>query len=501
MLLYVFQCAFYFFTCAVTVLYFFFRHKYGYWKKRGVSYEKPTMFVGNLSFLMRTSISEAFLALNQKNKRDYLGIYLSWKPTLIIQSKEYARQILVKDNDCFVDRYSYSGRAEDPLGSLNLFSLKSPVWKQMRADITPMFTTMRLKGLTELMNLNSVELVNKIQRDYIAHNKPVDVKTIFGMYTSDTVAFTVFGIRVSALKEGSSPLWTITGPMMEWTLKRGIEFSTILLIPFIAKTLRQKLFSQEGTDYVRKLFWNVAGERRKTGKSSDKDLVNHLLKLKDNLKLPAGSGAQFADDLMLAQAALFIFAAIETSSITLLHCLHELSHNPDKQEKLFNEIDKTMKSSGKEVLGYEELASIKYLTACIQETLRKYPPVPFLDRLCNKTVKLNDEVTIEKGTPVFVNVIGIHHNEDYFPEPGKWLPERFDGKSETDNLDFTLLPFGEGPRNCIGLRYGLMQVRSAIAHMLPKYKLEPVEPYKINADPYNFLLSPKSGFSMRFIPR
>lgn len=54
--------------------------------------------------------------------------------------------------------------------------LQSPVWKQMRAEITPMFTTMRLKGLTELMNLNSVELVNKIQRDYIDHNKPVDVK-------------------------------------------------------------------------------------------------------------------------------------------------------------------------------------------------------------------------------------------------------------------------------------------------------------------------------------
>lgn len=124
MLLYVFQCAFYFFTCAVTVLYFFFRHNYGYWKKRGVPYEEPTMFFGNLSFLMRSSVSEAFRALNEKNKRDYLGIYLSWKPTLIIQSKEYARQILVKDNDCFMDRYSYSGRAEDPLGSLNLFSLK-----------------------------------------------------------------------------------------------------------------------------------------------------------------------------------------------------------------------------------------------------------------------------------------------------------------------------------------------------------------------------------------
>lgn len=124
MLLYIFQCVLYFLACAVTVLYFFFRHNYGYWRKRGVPYEEPTMFFGNLSFLMRSSASGALLALNKKNKLDYLGIYLSWKPTLLIQSKEYARQVLVKDSDCFVDRYTYSDRAADPLGSLNIFSLK-----------------------------------------------------------------------------------------------------------------------------------------------------------------------------------------------------------------------------------------------------------------------------------------------------------------------------------------------------------------------------------------
>ncbi|XP_026725871.1 cytochrome P450 6k1-like [Trichoplusia ni] len=500
MYIYIFKYIFLLLSCAVLMLYFFFRHKYGYWRKRGVSSAEPTIFFGNLSFLMRSSISDAFRVFSEK-KSDYLGIYLSWKPTLLIQSKEYARKVLVTDSEYFQDRYSYAGLEEDPLGSLNLFSVKGKTWIKMRAGIMPMFTRMRLKQLTELINRNSMELVKKIQRDYLDTNTPIHLKSLFAMYTSDNVAFTVFGLRVSALKESTSPLWRITGPMAKWSFWRGVEFSTILFLPWLAKLIRLKFFSERATNYIRKLFYDVVERRKGTGQSSESDLVNQLLKLKDNLKLPAEPDSQLADDLMLAQAALFIFAAIGTSSTTICYCLHELAHNLEKQEKLFQEVDAAIKSSGKQILDFDELSNLKYLKSCILETLRKYPPVPFLDRICNKTYKLNDEVTIEKGTPVFVNVIGIHHSEDYFPEPGKWLPERFVETSDADNLDFTFLPFGGGPRNCMGFRYGLMQVSSAVAHMVAKYRFESRDPHIIEADPYSFLLTPKTASNFKFVAR
>lgn len=74
----------------------------------------------------------------------------------------------------------------------------------------------------------------------------------------------------------------------------------------------------------------------------------------------------------------------------------------------------------------------------------------YLDRYCVEEYKLNDEVTIEKGTPVFVNLIALHYNEKYYPEPKKWDPERFRDISEGNNMDYTFMPFGEGPRYCIG---------------------------------------------------
>lgn len=83
--------------------------------------------------------------------------------------------------------------------------------------------------------------------------------------------------------------------------------------------------------------------------------------------------------------------------------------------------------------------------------MRKYPPVAYIDRICNQRYKLNESLTIEKGTPVFINVLAIHYDSNIFPEPEKWLPERMNCSSDSDNLNFTFLPFGEGPRFCIGV--------------------------------------------------
>lgn len=84
------------------------------------------------------------------------------------------------------------------------------------------------------------------------------------------------------------------------------------------------------------------------------------------------------------------------------------------------------------------------------ETLRKHPPVPYLDRECTSTYKLNDNVTVVKGTPVFVNVMALHYDPKVFPDPEEWKPDRMYNVAESDNLQFSFLPFGDGPHFCIG---------------------------------------------------
>nr|DAB41795.1 TPA_inf: cytochrome P450 CYP332A42 [Calycopis cecrops] len=485
--------------CAVVLLCVYVYKKYSYWRRRGIAYDTPNFLVGNLGFLMRKSFFDYCLELKDKHPREYVGIFLGMQPALMVQTPELARNILTKDFDHFQNRSLFSNQS-DPLGALNLFTVKNPIWQQVRHELSPMFTGHRLKFVTELMNQNAKELVKKIQRDYVDNKKKVNLKELFSMYTSDTVAYSVFGIRVSVLSDQESPLWHITRNMVHFTFWRGFEFTMIFLVPVAASFMKMKFFSETATDYIKKLFWDVASQRKDTRSATDKDLVNHLLQLKENLKLPHAT-TDLSDKIMLAQAGVFILGSVETSSTTLSYALHELAYHPEEQEALHEEITQALEKTESGVLEYQELMDMKYLSACMYETMRKYPPVPYLDRLCNKTYKLNDEVTIEKGVPVFVNIMAIHHNKEIYPEPNQWKPERFINVSDGDNLNYTFIPFGDGPRFCIGKRYGMMQVRAALAQIVQHFKLEPNEPYEVRTDPYSVLLAPYGGGTVKFVPR
>jgi cytochrome P450 family 6 len=128
-----------------------------------------------------------------------------------------------------------------------------------------------------------------------------------------------------------------------------------------------------------------------------------------------------------------------------------LAKNPEIQRKLQDEIDEVLLTdSNTHEFNYEKIMSMKYLTACIDEALRKYPPVSVLNREASNDYQISDsKIVIEKGTPIVIPVYAIHNDPDYYPDPDDFIPERFlDGKSNGNGLPFW--PFGDGPRNCIG---------------------------------------------------
>ncbi|CAG2060740.1 unnamed protein product [Timema podura] len=123
----------------------------------------------------------------------------------------------------------------------------------------------------------------------------------------------------------------------------------------------------------------------------------------------------------------------------------------------------------------------------MKKTLRKYPALPFLDRTVQVDYKIpgtND--ILEKGTTVFIPIFGIHYDPKYYPNPEKFDPERFSAKNKNDIPKYAHLPFGEGPRNCIGMRFGLMQVKTGLIHLLSKFE---VNRHKETPVPVTFLTS------------
>lgn len=126
----------------------------------------------------------------------------------------------------------------------------------------------------------------------------------------------------------------------------------------------------------------------------------------------------------------------------------------------------------------------------LSETLRMYPPLTTLTRRCTKDYTLRDtDIIIEKGTSVLISTLGLHMDPEHFPNPEIFDPERFSEENKKNIRPFTYIPFGDGPRNCIGLRFGVMQSKIGIATIIKNFNLTVASKCKpVELDPYMFLL-------------
>lgn len=143
-----------------------------------------------------------------------------------------------------------------------------------------------------------------------------------------------------------------------------------------------------------------------------------------------------------------------------------MSQNPKAQEKAFEE---AVAMEGR------EKETMKYLEALIKETLRLYTSVPLIGRLLVEDYKIRDMV-IPKGTGIAILPCVLHRDERYYPEPEKFMPERFLDESEMHPFQF--VAFSAGPRNCIGQKYTMLELKCAIAKILRRFEILPVEGFK-----------------------
>lgn len=129
-----------------------------------------------------------------------------------------------------------------------------------------------------------------------------------------------------------------------------------------------------------------------------------------------------------------------------------------------------------------------------------------MDRVCQQAYQMADEngrlVTIEKGQVVSIPVMPIQRDADYYAEPDRFDPERFSEERKSEIRPFTYMPFGLGPRNCIGSRFALMECKAILFYLLGQFTFEVAETSAVPLVPANgFLMAPPGGFNIHFKPR
>lgn len=206
---------------------------------------------------------------------------------------------------------------------------------------------------------------------------------------------------------------------------------------------------------------------------------------------------------ILGNTFLFYIAGSETSSALASFCLDELCRRPEVMQKLVADIDEVLaKHNGQ--IDYDSIKEMKYLDMCTRETLRKVPGLPILNRICTKDYRVTGtEYVISKGTTVILPVLSLQMDSEYFPDPDKFIPERFDVRDDNplrynQNAYF---PFGDGPRACIAIRMGIMVAKVALVYTLSRYRCEATTSAKLEFDNYAVGLMPKGGISIRLTKR
>ncbi|KAJ6633076.1 putative cytochrome P450 6g2 [Pseudolycoriella hygida] len=484
-----------------------------YWKRKNITFIPAKPIVGNLleCLLFRKSVAELFSNMYndpRSMRKSFVGFQIFYKPTLLIRDPELIKRILVKDFPSFSNRHAASDMHSDLLGGSNLFLLPNPAWKILRARLTPFFTSGKMKQMFHLMKkigneLNDTMISRKI--DDKAKTISVEIKDILAEFATDVIASCAFGIEANSLKNPNSDFRKAGKKIFEFKWSRAIEFFSIFFLPEIVPFFKFKVFSKDSGKFLRDSINHIIGEREKS-KAVRNDLIDTLINLKneDKFKQLSASDLVFQGDAIVAQAAVFFTAGYETSSNAMSFGLYELAFKPEMQKRLREEIKETLRESKGEIT-FENVHGMVYLNMIVQEMLRMYPPLPFLDRKCteNKGYSLQPfgDFVVPYGMPVMIPVFAIQRDPKYWPNPGKFDPERFSAENKDKIVPYAYLPLGAGPHNCIGERFGILQSKIGLINFFKNHSVRPSEktPRVLKFEPKALVIQFQGSFHLDVI--
>ncbi|XP_011494402.1 PREDICTED: cytochrome P450 6a8-like [Ceratosolen solmsi marchali] len=433
------------------------------------------------------------------------GMYMFLTPTLMVNDPELIKLILVKDFPHFVDRGIYSNEKADPL-TCNLFQIYGEKWKTIRTKCSVFFTSSKLKNIFPILSEIADEAI-KVSNETLENTDVMEIKDLMERYFVDTIFSIAFGAKAGTIRDPQN-IFRYYGNLSQ--MMRPVHLALSFYAPHLIDFFRIPFIHPKASKFLIRLFKDMI-EKRKREEEKRKDFLDVLIDLIHNEQtIGKDNEDTFLKDLgedkvsrkltvleATAQAFVFFIAGFETSTSTVSFALHELAANPEIQDNLHKEIDEFLQSS--ESLNFENLMNLKYLDMVFNETLRKHPVIPVLNRICVKDYQIpNCNYCIPKGMRIIIPVSGIHRDSKYYPDPEKFDPTRFNKENSAPRHPGTYyLPFGIGPRYCIGKRLGVFQSKLILFVLLTNYKFftcEKTQPlsYKIN----HFLQTPKSEWKI-----
>jgi len=364
-----------------------------------------------------------------------------------------------------------------------LLTTEGEAWKTQRRLIQSGFERKQLEVLSSIMQHSLGDSLRDF--DQQARIGSVDIYPLMMKITFAMVGKSLFGAN---LKEGDIHLISeAISTVQEFMVRQTIQ---PYLNPWFAvsgelrrhEEMRARAFGILG-DYI----------RRRREEEPGHDLLQILMDARYS------DGTSMSDELVVSESMQLLVAGHETSSNALSWTLYLLSTRPDCVDRIRDEFDCVL---GEKPLGFSDVPKFEFTTQVIMEALRLYPPFWMVDRMALADDRAGD-LDIPCGSTVVVFIYGAHHSPRYWANPESFDPQRFNKANEKLHTPFAHLPFGAGPRGCIGGNYAMLQMLMVLSVLLRKYDFHLVPGQTIEPRPM-VILRPEHGIRMTFtkaIPR
>ncbi|XP_051828016.1 cytochrome P450 4F3-like [Antechinus flavipes] len=201
------------------------------------------------------------------------------------------------------------------------------------------------------------------------------------------------------------------------------------------------------------------------GKGKIMDFIDILLLAKDE------DGKPLSDKDIQAEADTFMFEGYDTTASGISWVLYNLAQHQEHQDHCRQEIQELLRRRQPNEIKWDDLSQMPFLSMCIKESLRLYPPVVTVIRCCTKDIQLPDGHIIPKGISCLVNIFGIHHNPTVWTNPEVFNPYRFDSNNSQKMSPLAFMPFSAGPRNCIGKNFAMAEMKVVLALTLLHFRV------------------------------
>ncbi|KAJ3656155.1 hypothetical protein Zmor_015252 [Zophobas morio] len=349
-------------------------------------------------------------------------------------------------------------------------------WKTHRKLITPAFHFKILEQFISVFESEGDVMVEKLSTE--SGNKSVDIYPYITKCTLEAICETAMGTKVDVQNNETSSYFEGVKEMCRIFAVRTT--SVFLGNDFFFKFTKDYKIQQEAVKILHGYTNNVikikraehekgkheSGEVDELGRRKKKAFLDLILEAKlDNQSL--------TDEEIREEVDTFMFAGHDTTATALSFILFCIANSKEVQDKILAEQEQLFGQDKNPTVTYANLQDMKYLENVVKEGLRLYSPVPLYGRLIDQEVEYNGMV-FPKNLGVLIFSHGLHMNPKYYPNPEKFDPSRFENYD--NKLPFAFIPFSAGPRNCIGQKYAMLEIKSMASKIVRNFELSPAEP-------------------------